>query len=181
MKLVTDIAILCLLGGVPAYAQQDKEREQQQEQKTQEENRAQDKTQEKQETEKEKQQKDARKEQDKKQQPETDKQRQARDQDQKRNDRERSESTQDSHREAENHPQRIPDDRYHANFGAQHRFRVERRGDRRFQYGGYQFEYSAWPAGWGYDDDYYIEEIGGQYYLTDAVHPDRRIVVILID
>jgi hypothetical protein len=183
MKLAISMAILCLLAAAPSYAQQeqDKEKEQQQEQKVQEEHRAQDKTQEKQQTEKEKQesakqQEDARKAQDK----QTDKDRQARDQNQKAEDRQHSTSAQDSRHEADNHARRIPDDRYRANFGAQHRFHVERRDDRRIQYGGYQFEYTAWPAGWAYNDDFYIEYIDGQYYLIDAVHPERRIVVVLI-
>jgi DNA mismatch repair ATPase MutL len=180
MKLVISMAILGLLAAAPGYAQQeqDKEKEQQQEQKAQEEHRAQDKTQEKQETEKEKQesakqQEDARKAQDKQQKNETDKQRETRDQDQKA-------SALNSRHEADNHARRIPDDRYRANFGAHHKFHVERRDDRRIQYGGYQFEYTAWPAGWAYNDDFYIEDIDGQYYLIDAVHPERRIVVVLI-
>jgi hypothetical protein len=187
MKLVISTAILCLLAAAPGYAQQeqDKEKEQQQEQKAQEEHRGQDKTQEKQPTEKgkqesAKQQEDARKAQDKQQKNETDKERQARDQNQKADDRQHSTSAQDSHHEADNHARRIPDDRYRANFGAQHRFHVEHRDDRRIQYGGYQFEYTAWPAGWGYNDDFFIEDIDGQYYLIDAVHPERRIVVVLI-
>ena len=38
---------------------------------------------------------------------------------------------------------RIPDDRYHASFGREHHFRVARRSDGRFEYGGYAFEYVA--------------------------------------
>src|ERR1017187_6913391 len=46
---------------------------------------------------------------------------------------------------------RIPDDRYKANFGQQHTFRVSQ-GDynnHRFQYGGYSFAFvGAWPSDW---------------------------------
>jgi len=74
---------------------------------------------------------------------------------------------------------RIPDDKFRANFGPQHHFRVARSGNR-FQYGGYWFAYSdPWPTGWSYDDDCYIEDDGGVYYLIDALHPDLRLVVIV--
>ena len=73
---------------------------------------------------------------------------------------------------------RIPDDKFRANFGSQHHFRVARGGGNRFQYGGYWFAYSEpWPVGWSYDDDCYIEDDGGVYYLIDVLHPDVRLVV----
>src|SRR5207245_1096220 len=54
---------------------------------------------------------------------------------------------------------RIPPERFQANFGREHHFRVQRSGDRRFQYSGYQFEVvEAWPVGWSFDDDCYLEE-----------------------
>jgi hemolysin activation/secretion protein len=76
---------------------------------------------------------------------------------------------------------RIPDDRYHASFGREHHFRVARRNDGRFEYGGYAFEYvDAWPSGWSNDDDYYIALDGDDYYLVDVVHPELRIRVIIV-
>jgi len=79
---------------------------------------------------------------------------------------------------------RIPDDRFKANFGREHSFHVSR-GDydnHRFQYGGYYFEYvDAWPNDWSYDDDFYIESIGDDYYLYDMRHPEVRILVIVVE
>jgi flagellar motor protein MotB len=73
---------------------------------------------------------------------------------------------------------RIPDDKFRAHFGPQHHFRVARGGGNRFQYGGYWFAYNEpWPVGWSYDDDCYIEDDGGVYYLIDVLHPDVRLVV----
>ena len=60
-------------------------------------------------------------------------------------------------------------------------FRVTQRDDQRFHYGGYWFEVvNAWPAGWSYEDDCYIEEDGDDYYLVDFIHPEFRILVIVV-
>lgn len=80
---------------------------------------------------------------------------------------------------------RIPDEKFHASFGQEHHFhvghpRVEG-GRSQFAYGGYNFYYTqAWPAGWGYDDDVYIVEIDGVYYLVDAVHPGPQLQLDII-
>jgi DNA mismatch repair ATPase MutL len=77
--------------------------------------------------------------------------------------------------------QKIPEEKFHANFGQDHRFRVTRRDDQRFQHGGYWFEVvDGWPAGWSYEDDCYIEEDGDDYYLVDFIHPEFRILVIVV-
>jgi len=77
---------------------------------------------------------------------------------------------------------RIPDERFRASFGTEHHFHVRRRDDRRFEYGGYAFEYvDAWPADWSDDDDVYIVLIGDDYYLVDARHPEVRLRLILVD
>jgi DNA polymerase III gamma/tau subunit len=74
----------------------------------------------------------------------------------------------------------IPEDRYRADFGRAHTFHVRHDNNRRFQFGGYWFEYTnAWPSDWGYDDDFYIVEIDGVDYLCDARFPDQRIVVVI--
>ena len=76
---------------------------------------------------------------------------------------------------------RIPDDRYHASFGREHHFRVARGSDRRFEYGGYAFEYvEVWPSGWSPDDECYIVLDGDDYYLVDVVHPELRIRVVIV-
>ncbi len=75
---------------------------------------------------------------------------------------------------------RIPDQDFHAHFGREHAFRVARRDDRRFNYGGYWFVYSQpWPGDWSYDDDVYVDEIDGEYYLIDPVHPGIRLLLIV--
>jgi len=79
--------------------------------------------------------------------------------------------------------QRIPPEKFHASFGRQHHFRVARSGgeNRRFRYAGYWFELvEVWPAGWSFDDDCYIEEDGDDYYLVDIVHPEIRVLVIVV-
>lgn len=78
--------------------------------------------------------------------------------------------------------QRIPQERYQANFGREHHFRVSHVDDRhRFQYSGYWFEVvQPWPAGWSYSDDCYIEEDDGQYYLVDLIHPEIRVLVTVV-
>lgn len=75
---------------------------------------------------------------------------------------------------------RIPEDRYRADFGRAHTFHVRRDNDRRFQFGGYWFQYTdAWPSDWDYNDDFYIIEIDGVDYLCDTRFPDQRIVVVI--
>jgi hypothetical protein len=77
---------------------------------------------------------------------------------------------------------RIPDDRFRANFGREHSFRVPRpevvSGRPQFQYGGYSFVLvDAWPADWAYSDDCYIDYIDGEYFLIDLRHPGVRLAL----
>jgi hypothetical protein len=75
---------------------------------------------------------------------------------------------------------RIPDDRYKANFGREHSFRVSE-GDyrnHRFQYGGYWFGFAgAWPSNWLYTQDVYVIDIDGVYYLCNPVYPGVNVVL----
>ncbi len=75
---------------------------------------------------------------------------------------------------------RIPADRYKANFGREHSFRVSE-GDyrnHRFQYGGYWFGFeSAWPSNWLYTQDVYVVEINGVYYLCNASYPGVNLTL----
>src|ERR1017187_334598 len=75
---------------------------------------------------------------------------------------------------------RIPDDRYKANFGQQHTFRVSQ-GDYnnyRFQYGGYSFAFvGAWPSDWLYTQNVYVIEIDGVYYLCNPMYPGVNIAL----
>jgi DNA mismatch repair ATPase MutL len=79
--------------------------------------------------------------------------------------------------------QRIPPEKFRSSFGHEHHFRVARSGgdNRRFQHDGYWFEVvEVWPAGWSFDDDCYIEEDGDDYFLVDLVHPEIRLLVIVV-
>ena len=77
---------------------------------------------------------------------------------------------------------RIPEERFRASFGTEHHFRVARRSDRHFEYGGYAFEYvDAWPADWSDTDDVYIVLIGDDYYFVDVHRPELRLRLILVD
>jgi hypothetical protein len=77
---------------------------------------------------------------------------------------------------------RIPADRFKANFGREHSFRVSQ-GDyqnHRFQYGGYSFGFaSAWPSNWLYTQDVYVVEINGVYYLCNATYPGVNVTLTL--
>src|SRR5271170_7951348 len=80
---------------------------------------------------------------------------------------------------------RIPEDRFRANFGREHVFVINRpvivEGQSRFQYGGYWFGFGqAWPVGWAYTDNVYVDYIDGGYYLYNPFHPGIRIVIVVI-
>ena len=75
---------------------------------------------------------------------------------------------------------RIPDDRYRANFGREHTFRVSE-GDfrnRRFQYGGYWFGFvGVWPSNWLYTQEVFVVDIDGVYYLCNPTYPGVNIAL----
>ena len=157
MRLVGAISTAVLsftLGvGIPAYAQQE-QHDQQEENKD----------------------KPAR-EKEKKAQPAKQEEKSAQQHD--RNNKQEEKNAQPQHAQPEEHAHnngrgRIPDDRYRANFGQAHRFRVNQ-GDynnRRFQYGGYSFGFvGVWPSNWLYTQDVFVIEIDGVYYLCNASYP----------
>jgi len=82
---------------------------------------------------------------------------------------------------------RIPDERFRASFGREHHFHIEQRpviveGAPRFQYGGYWFEFAQpWPTDWVYTDEFYIDDIDGDYYMYDPRFPGVRILVYVIE
>jgi hypothetical protein len=99
----------------------------------------------------------------------------------------------DSKRQATEHMQengnqhggRIPDDKFHASFGRQHTFVMHQttvvEGRPTFQYGGYSFNLvDAWPVGWAYTDQCYIDYIDGEYFLFDLAHPGVRIAIVVV-
>jgi hypothetical protein len=76
----------------------------------------------------------------------------------------------------------IPEARFRSNFGRSHTFHVNRgefaNGPGRFQYGGYWFNtVDAWPVGWLYTDDVYVDYLNGGYFLCDPVHPGVYISI----
>ena len=80
--------------------------------------------------------------------------------------------------------QRIPDDKFRANFGRQHTFRVQTQvvqGQPRFQYSGYWFSLAnPWPGDWAYTDDCYVDYIDGEYVLIDLRHPGVEIPLVVV-
>jgi outer membrane biosynthesis protein TonB len=74
----------------------------------------------------------------------------------------------------------IPADRYKANFGSEHTFRVTQ-GDysnHSFQYGGYSFGFvGAWPSNWLYTQDVFVVDIDGVYYLCNPMYPGVNIAL----
>ena len=78
---------------------------------------------------------------------------------------------------------RIPEDRFRAHFGQEHRFRVSQADyrNRRFQYGGYWFGFEGvWPSNWLYTQDVYVVEIDGVYYLCNANYPGVNITLSVV-
>jgi flagellar motor protein MotB len=75
---------------------------------------------------------------------------------------------------------RIPADKFKANFGQQHTFRVSQSDYRnhRFQYGGYSFGFvDVWPSNWLYTQDVFVVEINGVYYLCNPMYPGVNIAL----
>jgi phage repressor protein C with HTH and peptisase S24 domain len=79
---------------------------------------------------------------------------------------------------------RIPEDRYRAHFGQEHKFHVSQADygrDRRFQYGGYTFGFvDEWPGNWLYTQDVFVIEIDGVYYLCNPTYPGVNIALSVV-
>ena len=83
-----------------------------------------------------------------------------------------------------NHYGRIPDNHFRAYFGRGHAFRMESprliNGYNRFRYSGYLFGYKErWPSGWNYNDNVYVDYVGGAYYMYNPRHPGIHITLNL--
>ncbi len=78
----------------------------------------------------------------------------------------------------------IPDDKFRAHFGRSHTFSARTvivQGQPQFMYGGYSFQLvDAWPGGWAYTDECYIDYIDGEYFLFDLLHPGVRVAVFVV-
>jgi hypothetical protein len=89
-------------------------------------------------------------------------------------------NAQEQQRAGNNGGGRIPADKFKANFGQQHSFRVTQSdySNHRFQYGGYSFGFvDAWPSNWLYTQDVYVIEINGVYYLCNASFPGVNLAL----
>jgi hypothetical protein len=96
------------------------------------------------------------------------------------NDRERNEH-------AGNRGRRIPDDQFRTHFGREHHFHVQRERVVNVSrpvvvYGGYSWQLAEpWPSDWSYDDDCYIDDVDGEYFMFDDLHPGIRIAVFIAE
>lgn len=166
----------------------------QQERDRREPDRAQQKRQEDQQKQDAERAKQAERQQTEKQQKDAGKQQQQAERDRAKQDRAAHERAQQIQRDQHNNGQqaqrdggnrnvrRIREQDFRTHFGREHHFHVERRDDRRFRYGGYWFEFAEpWPGDWSYDDDVYVDDIDGDYYLIDPYHPGFRILVVVVE
>jgi len=93
---------------------------------------------------------------------------------------EKSAAQHDKKQAAGNGGGRIPADKFKANFGQQHTFRVSQSdySNHRFQYGGYAFGFvDPWPSNWLYTQNVYVIEINGVYYLCNASFPGVNLTL----
>ena len=182
-------AVLSLALGVaaPAFAQQE-QRDQQEEQKAkpaQEEKKAQPEKSTKQEQKPAARQEKAAKPEEKNAQQQDKNTRNAEKQPAQQQHAQQAQPEKQEQRASGNAGGRIPDDRFKANFGEQHRFRVTQADysrDRRFQYGGYWFGFvDAWPSNWLYTQDVFVIEINGVYYLCNPMYPGVNIALNIVN
>ena len=80
----------------------------------------------------------------------------------------------------------IPEDRFRQQFGRSHSFAVRpvviSGGQQGFIYSGYTFVFlDPWPEDWAYDDGYYVDDMDGDYYLYDLMHPGMRVALFVME
>ena len=189
MKLIgiVSTAVLSLAIAAPVYAQQEQHDQEEQKDKPAEK-KAQPEKSAKPEEKSAQPEKNAKPEEKRAQQPEKNakpEERNAQQQDQEKNNKPEQRNAQQQAKPQEQHASgngggRIPDDRYKANFGQQHTFRVSQ-GDynnHQFQYGGYSFAFvGAWPSNWLYTQNVYVIDIDGVYYLCNPMYPGVNIAL----
>ena len=73
----------------------------------------------------------------------------------------------------------IPNDRFRAHFGREHKFHLSQSAygkDRHFHYGGYSFGFvDEWPTNWLPTEDLFVLQIDGGYYLSNRTYPGVNI------
>lgn len=73
----------------------------------------------------------------------------------------------------------IPNSRYRAQFGQEHKFHLSQATygqDRRFEHGGYSFGFAdEWPTNWLPTEDVFITQTNGWYYLCNRTYPGVAI------
>jgi len=186
---IISTAVLSLTLGVaaPAYAQQE-QHDQQEEQKAkpaQDEKKAQPAKSANRDEKNAQQDKNNKEERSAQQQGKNNQQEQKDAQQQDRNNRPEEKNAQKQHDQPAQRAgggNRIPDDRYRANFGQEHRFRVNQGDyrDRRFQYGGYWFGFvDPWPSNWLYTQEVFVVEIDGMYYLCNPMYPGVNVAIMV--
>src|SRR5579863_3533047 len=187
---VVSTAVLALAIAVPLYAQQEQhdQKEEEKGKDTQQEKKAQPEKSAKQE-EKNTQQDRSKNQEEKsaQQQDRNNKPEQKNAQQENKNNQQENRNAQEHSKQAEPARQaqrgngnRIPDDRYRANFGREHTFRVSQGdyGNHRFEYGGYSFAFvDAWPSNWLYTQDLYVIDINGVYYLCNPMYPGVNVAI----
>ncbi|HKS74578.1 MAG TPA: hypothetical protein VJQ82_15345 [Terriglobales bacterium] len=84
----------------------------------------------------------------------------------------------------------IPDSKFKASFGRQHRFAVNRvittttivPQQTQFVYSGVTFVFvDPWPAGWAFTDDCYIDYVDDEYFLFDELHPGVQVALLVVE
>lgn len=184
MKLFIGTTLLLLFAGAPAFAGQEPDKDKPKEEpKKQEEPKKAPKSAEKPKQEPARQQQDNKDRAKQEEERKTPPPKPVQHQDNHAQDQQRAKQTeQHTDRNANQQHRRVPEATFRASFGSAHHFHVERRDDRRFNYGGYWFAYSQpWPGDWDYNDDVYIEDVDGEYYLINPRHPGVRLMVIVGD
>jgi hypothetical protein len=89
------------------------------------------------------------------------------------------------HEQRAEEKRRIDDEHFRSHFGHDHHFAIRHvtlvGGRPHFAYGGYNFEIvDAWPHGWSYNDNCYIDFVDGGYFLFNVRHPGVRIAVTVL-
>ena len=179
---VISTAVLSLSIAAPVYAQQEQHEQQEKDKPAQEEKKAQPEKAAKPQNKNTQQEEKSAEQQDKnKNQEQKSAQQEKNTQQEQKNAQQRNSQQAQPERQAQHNGNgRIPDDRYRANFGREHTFRVTQ-GDyrnHRFQYGGDWFGFSdPWPSNWLYSQDVFVVDINGVYYLCNPMYPGVNIAL----